>query len=175
MRMNDENKVRMTLRLSEETNERLEQYAKANKMTKAGGIRQLLELALFADSVLRMETDSDDPLYEVVVNAQELAVKQLTSSTDVAKDNLQTLTPKEQEELMLEIHKLRTSTDSYVFNLNKIGSNINQVTKKYNAVGDLDCQALVNDLITINENLRGMKGYVEHMVRKVDTLWHTVQ
>ena len=82
--MSTEDKVRMTLRLTEEENVRLEQYAKANNLTKTGGIRQLLEMALFADEALSMDTD-DSALGRLIAGEQVSSIQKLIEATQIAK------------------------------------------------------------------------------------------
>lgn len=172
--MSTEDKVRMTLRLTEEENVRLEQYAKANNLTKTGGIRQLLEMALFADEALSMDTD-DSALGKLIAGEQASSIQKLIEATQIAKSESDYLTPEQSSELISVMSKLRGSVDSYVYELNKIGNNINQVARKYNATEDLNGDELVRDLVTVNDNLRGMRDLMFGVSEKVERLWHTVR
>ena len=169
--MSTENKVvRMTLRLSKDENERLEQYAKAKRLTKTGGIRQLLELALFADEVLSLEADT-----AFVEQAHGIVAEQLFEITNIAKRTSVNLTPEDKYALMAAMSKNRDKMDSYVRELNRIGTNINQIAKKFNALDSIDGNEIVSGIEHINGSIRGMRDLVNETNEAVDKIWRTVQ
>lgn len=172
--MSTVDKVRMTLRLTEEENERLEQYARANRLTKTGAIRQLLELALFADEALNMDI-TDPVLGGLIADGQALSVEKLHKATDLGKNKMEYLTPQQSSELINSMGKLRGSIDAYKNELSQVGNNINQIARKYNSTDSFDGESLMRNLKVTTDNLRGMKSFVSSMSEKVEKLWDMVR
>lgn len=173
--MKTEDRVRMTLRLDPEDDERLAQYANTKGMTKSEAIRRLLRLSLDADEVLGMEADPDDPMYHVIRSAHSVITEGLLESTSAAKGASNGLTFEQVTTLQYDIVSMRKRLEQYEYELNRIGNNINQIARKYNATDDLEVKGLADGFRTMNKNMAKTISFLQRLKGKVDDLWDMVR
>lgn len=168
--------VRMTLRLTKEQDMRLREFAKANGLTKTDALRKVVDSYLFFETKKEMaiEHGKDSAAQELLKSELASEAVKRYESTAMATKSAGNMTPVQRQELIRAMATYQNELDEAVYQLKKVGTNLNQLAKHANATKKVDSKVSLQ----LKELLRYTKDvdkYVYEKSREVGKVWRTVE
>ncbi|MEG0380135.1 MAG: hypothetical protein RR603_00385 [Kurthia sp.] len=175
--MTSHEKIKMTLRLEKEENERLAQYAKSNGMTKTSAIRSILQDSLFFDRKINDATfKTDKSTADKVARLQADRIAEQIKSTQDSMNIGTQLTPAQQAELIRALGMYQSEISDLTYELNKIGTNINQLSRSAKIHKKIkDESAVEQSLSDVNKLLYRFNDYLNIRNEWVVKVWRMVE
>lgn len=175
--MTSNDKIRMTLRLENEEDERLAQYAKSNGMTKTSAIRSILQESLFFDRKINeaMEKTDESTADEIARLQADRIAEQMLSTKEAINIGSQ-LSPADKRDFSNALTMYKKENSNYLFELNKIGTNLNQLARHANKDKRIkESEELVHILSDNQKILLQTVNHLQAQQKRVAKLWRTVE
>lgn len=168
--------ARMTLRLSQEQEERLREYANANGMTKTDALRDVLDSYLFFEAKKEMAIDhgNESAMQEILKDELANEAVKRYQATSLATKTVSDMTPVERREFRKALGKYDYALNAMIVQFKKVGTNLNQLAKHANATKKLDEKVVNENLKVVNDNIKKIYSIVDEQSKEVARLWRTV-